>query len=46
MDQTAAPTADGRVVPVAEVVEIDPPARTTWKVDYLSVAGAHSSNEN
>ena len=28
------------------MVEIDPPARTAWKVDYLSVAGAHSSNEN
>ena len=46
MDQIAAPTANGRVVPVAEVVEIDPPARASRKVDYLSVSGAHSSNEN
>ncbi|KAF2611471.1 hypothetical protein F2Q70_00010439 [Brassica cretica] len=44
--ETAAPAANVRVVPIAVVVKIAPPARAARKVDYLSVAGAHSSNEN
>ena len=41
--QTAAQAANGRAAPVAEVVEIDPPARPARRVDYLSVL-AHISN--